>query len=155
MTPAAVGVRIEPPTPSDLPALLSLIQAHARRQDLPDDILSVEKLAEALFSRRPAIDALLATAADGAPVGYALFHPCWDAPFAARGVTMTELYVSPSHRRAGCGRALLAAVADAGRAGGAAFLCWSAMPENPDGLAFYRAVGARNRPVLSHMLPLK
>ena len=147
----ADGWAIRPPAPGDAPQLLELMLAHARRQDMPDDILTLEKLTAALFSQPPLISCLLAQ--DGGDlIGYALHHPCWDAPFAARGVTMTELYVSPRHRRRGVGRGLIQHLEKSAKDSGGTFMHWAVAPENTDALEFYGAIGAKRRLILSHVL---
>jgi len=51
--------------------------------------------------------------------------------------------VRPSHRRAGVGRALLAAVAARARERGGERLEWAALDWNELALGFYRGLGAR------------
>ena len=82
------------------------------------------------------------------PVGYALFYPAYDTDHAARGF-LQDLYVVPKARGRGAGRALMAAVARACAADGGCYVFWNAQPRNRAGLAFYRALGAREEPVVT------
>jgi ribosomal protein S18 acetylase RimI-like enzyme len=86
---------------------------------------------------------------DGQPVGYALFYRAYDTDHAARGLYLQDLYVMPEARRQRAGRALMAAVARACQADGGCYVFWNAQPANRAGLAFYRAIGAREEPVLT------
>jgi ribosomal protein S18 acetylase RimI-like enzyme len=85
----------------------------------------------------------------GQPVGYALFYPAFDTDHAARGFYLQDLYVVSEARRQGAGRALMAAVARACVADGGCYVFWNALPKNRAGLAFYRAIGAREEPVVT------
>jgi ribosomal protein S18 acetylase RimI-like enzyme len=62
---------------------------------------------------------------------------------------MQDLYVVPAARRQGVGQALMAAVARACTADGGCYVFWNALPENRAGLAFYRAIGAREENLLT------
>jgi GNAT superfamily N-acetyltransferase len=55
---------------------------------------------------------------------------------------LKELYVRPSHRRQGTGRALMAWVARHALEHGCARIDWHVAASNRPGLAFYRALGA-------------
>lgn len=85
----------------------------------------------------------------GDALGYALFFPSYDTDHAARGFYLQDLYVRKEARRQGVGRALMAALAHACRADGGAYIFWNAHAENAAGLAFYRAIGARDERILT------
>ena len=84
--------------------------------------------------------------------GYVTLHVTYETEFAARGCYLGDLYVRPEARRAGIGRALLAAAARLARAEGGTFLWWTARPENSAGHAFYRALGAEGEPLRAFAL---
>jgi ribosomal protein S18 acetylase RimI-like enzyme len=87
------------------------------------------------------------------PQGYATLHPSFETEFAARGAYMGDLYVAPTARRQGAGRALVAAAARHAReAWGGEFLWWTALPKNAGGLAFYAALGAKGEAVRAFAL---
>ena len=58
-------------------------------------------------------------------VGYLLYHLGYDADLAARNLHVIDLYVQPTTRRQGAGRALMRRAADTCRAGGGAYLFWA------------------------------
>jgi GNAT superfamily N-acetyltransferase len=129
--------------PDDVPLLLVLFRELAEYEHLQDQLqASEEQLERALFSERPAAEALVAErGAD--PVGYALFYPTFSTFLAIQGVWLEDLFVRPGHRKSGAGRALLAAVAARARERGAERLEWSALDWNELALGFYRGLGAQ------------
>jgi GNAT superfamily N-acetyltransferase len=129
--------------PEDVPLLLALFRELAEYERLQDQLQATEELLErALFSERPAAEALVAErGAD--PVGYALFYPTFSTFLAIQGVWLEDLFVRPAHRKSGAGRALLAAVAARARERGAERLEWSALDWNELALGFYRGLGAQ------------
>jgi L-amino acid N-acyltransferase YncA len=81
-----------------------------------------------------------------------MFHASYDAPHAARGLYLQDLYVDAAERRHGVGRALMAAVAREARAAGCAFFWWTAKQWNTEALRFYRDLGAISETVVAHAL---
>src|SRR5690606_41922085 len=78
-----------------------------------------------------------------------LCYPGYDTDPAGRGLCRRDSDVAPEAGRRGVGRALMAAVARACQAEGGCYLFWNAQPRNRAGRAFYRAIGAREEPVLT------
>ena len=77
------------------------------------------------------------------PVGYAIYFSTFSTFLAIQGIWLEDLYVRPQHRRAGAGKALLAAVAAKLRECGGERLEWAALDWNELALGFYRGLGAR------------
>jgi GNAT superfamily N-acetyltransferase len=129
--------------PDDVPLLLALFRELAEYERLQDQLQATdEALERALFSERPAAQALLAERGADA-VGYALFYPTFSTFLAIQGVWLEDLFVRPAHRNSGAGRALLAAVAARTRERGGERLEWSALDWNELALGFYRGLGAQ------------
>jgi GNAT superfamily N-acetyltransferase len=134
---------IRPATPPDVPRLIELFAELAAYEQLSDKLQASERpLHEALFGARPAAEALIAEC-DSQAVGYALFFPTFSSFLTNRGVWLEDLFVLPSHRGAGVGRALLSAVAARVHHSGGGRLEWSALDWNALALGFYRGIGAR------------
>ncbi len=136
------GVVVRAARAEDVPRLLELFAALAEYEQLTDELRADEpSLREALFGERPAASALIAERA-GAAAGYALFFATFSSFRVSRGIWLEDLFVLPEHRKAGVGRALLAAVAARvpGRDGR---LEWAALDWNELALGFYRGLGAR------------
>jgi GNAT superfamily N-acetyltransferase len=138
---ASVSVRAA--SPADLGLLLEMIGELAAYEQMTEVVQSTEELLHrALFGERPAAEALLAEH-DGEPAGYALFFPTFSTFLAIQGIWLEDVYVRPAHRRAGTGRALIAAVAQRLLERGGERLEWSALDWNELALGFYRRLGAK------------
>jgi GNAT superfamily N-acetyltransferase len=127
---------------SDVPLLLELFAELAEYEQLTGELRATEEqLGDALFGPRPLAAALIAEQ-DSQAVGYAVFFPTFSSFLASTGVWLEDLYVRPSHRRGGAGRALLAAVAARTREAGGERLEWAALDWNELALGFYSHLGA-------------
>jgi GNAT superfamily N-acetyltransferase len=147
---------------SDVQALLEMFAELAEFEELTHELRATEKqLSEALFGPHPAAEALIAdrSRASVSPIGprfdqrashqaigYALYFPTFSSFLATTGIWLEDLFVRPAHRRAGVGRALLAAVAARLRERGGARLEWAALDWNEPALSFYSVLGARTMP---------
>jgi GNAT superfamily N-acetyltransferase len=127
----------------DVPLLLELFRELAEYERLEHELRATEtQLREALFGERPAAEALIAERGSQT-AGYALSFPTFSSFLATRGVWLEDLFVRPAHRRAGVGKALLAAVAARAYGQGGERLEWAALDWNKLALGFYRGVGAQ------------
>jgi GNAT superfamily N-acetyltransferase len=138
----------EPPVvraagPDDVGVLLALFGELAEYEHLEHEMHATEEqLSEALFGERPAAESLIAQR--GSEVaGYALFFPTFSSFLATEGIWLEDLFVRPTHRGAGVGKALLAAVAALVRERGGGRLEWAALDWNELALGFYRRIGAQ------------
>jgi GNAT superfamily N-acetyltransferase len=75
-------------------------------------------------------------------VGYALVCRGCEAHTGQRRLWLADLFVRPSVRRSGVGRALMGAVAGHALASGCAFICWELWSRNDAGAAFYHSLAA-------------
>jgi GNAT superfamily N-acetyltransferase len=136
-------VEIRRAQPADVAVLLEMVRELAEYERLADQVQASEDLLhEALFGERPAAEAMIASS-DGETIGYALYFFTFSSFLAIQGIWLEDIYVRPSHRKAGAGRALLAAVAARLRARGGRRLEWAALDWNELALGFYRGLGAR------------
>jgi GNAT superfamily N-acetyltransferase len=136
------GVRVRDATPADVPLLLAMFAELAEYEHL-EHIMRADQqlLSEALFGERPAAEALIAES-DHEAAGYAVYYPTFSSFLAIQGIWLEDLFVRPAHRKAGVGRALLAAVAARLHERGGERLEWSALDWNELALGFYRGLGA-------------
>jgi GNAT superfamily N-acetyltransferase len=127
---------------TDVTTLLELFGELAEYEHLEHELKATEEqLREALFGERPAAEALIAER-DGQALGYALFFPTFSSFLASTGVWLEDLFVRPSSRGEGVGKALLEAVAALMRERGGERLEWAALDWNELALGFYRRIGA-------------
>jgi GNAT superfamily N-acetyltransferase len=142
-SPAVGSVVVRGAAPQDVPTLLAMFRELAEYEHLEHELRATdERLHEGLFGEHPAARALIAEI-DAQAVGYALFFPTFSTFLAAPGVWLEDLFVRPSRRGAGAGRALLAAVAAHVREIGGERLEWTALDWNEPALGFYRHIGAQ------------
>ena len=130
-----------------MPALLELFAELAEYEHLTHELCATEQgLEAALFGDSPVAEALIAerdAVSDGSEIlGYALFFPTFSSFLTSTGVWLEDLFVRPSHRGGGVGRALLSAVAGRVRERGGERLEWAALDWNELALGFYRRIGA-------------
>jgi GNAT superfamily N-acetyltransferase len=133
---------IRPATPEDVKTVCRLIRALAEYERLTHALqLNEGRLREHLFGPRPVAEVLLAEEA-GTVVGYALFFPTYSTFRCRPALYLEDLFVEPTHRGKGHGKALLAAVARAAVERGCTRLEWTVLDWNEPAIRFYRALGA-------------
>jgi GNAT superfamily N-acetyltransferase len=136
------GFFLRPATPADVPAILALIRGLAEYERLAHEVETDEaRLADTLFSARPAAEVVIAEA-DGAAVGFALFFHSYSTFLARPGLYLEDLFVVPAHRGRGIGRALMVHLAKLALARGCGRFEWSVLDWNAPAIGFYRSLGA-------------
>ncbi|OSZ56265.1 GNAT family N-acetyltransferase [Streptomyces pharetrae CZA14] len=131
-------------TPADIPVIHSLIRELAAYERAPEEARATEvQLHEALFGERPAAYAHIAEDdSSGEPVGFALWFLNFSTWRGTHGVYLEDLFVRPSARGAGHGKALLAELARLCVERGYQRLEWSVLDWNEPAIGFYRSLGA-------------
>jgi GNAT superfamily N-acetyltransferase len=133
---------VRPAKPADVPAMLALIRELAAYEREPDAVsMTQEQLSDALFRRHPHLFGHVAES-DGSVVGLALWFLNFTTWEGTHGVYVEDLYVVPSMRGQGAGRALLRELADVCLHHGYARLELSVLDWNLPAIGFYRSLGA-------------
>ena len=133
---------IRPAAPEDVPAILGLIRELAMYEREPEAVVATEDgLRSALFVAAPAAFCHVAEA-DGAVVGFALWFLNFSTWQGRHGLYMEDLYVRPSHRGTGLGKALLLMLVEIARERGYGRVEWVVLDWNEPAHAFYRSLGA-------------
>jgi GNAT superfamily N-acetyltransferase len=139
---AASPFAVRAAVPADVPAIHAMIAALAEFEKLAHlCVASQADLAEALFGPHPAAEVLLALE-NAQPVGFALFFHSYSTFLGRRGLWLEDLFVLPSHRRRGCARALLRALAAIAVTRRCGRFEWAVLDWNAPAIDFYRALGA-------------
>ena len=134
-------------TPDDAPLLRSLILALADYEKLRDE--AEAGCSEAALrahlqpDAEPSLGALIAETDDGEAVGFALFFPIYSTFHTNWGLHLEDLFVSPEHRGAGHGLALMQAVAAEAVRRGCVRMEWAVLDWNEPAIGFYERLGAR------------
>lgn len=135
-------MQIRTATEADIPAILALIHALAVYEREPNAVrIGAAELLRYGFGPQPHFECLIAEE-DGVPAGFALFFPIfstWRGP----SIHLEDLFVEPSHRGRGIGKALLARVAAIAVERNCARLQWDVLDWNAPAIAFYQRCGAR------------
>lgn len=135
-------MRIRSATPRDADTILRFIRELAAYEREPDAVeASAEVIAAQLAEEAPPFECLIAEL-DGEPVGFALFFHTYSTWRARRGIHLEDLWVTPSARQRGVGRALLARLAAVAVERGCARLEWAVLDWNELAMSFYRGLGA-------------
>ena len=133
---------IRPIQPPDVATAVVLVHELAEFEREPQSChLTEPQLAAALFGEAPALFGLVAED-DGEVVGIALWFLNFSTWRGVHGIYLEDLYVRPSARRGGHGRALLRELARIAEERAYDRLDWSVLDWNIQAHAFYASLGA-------------
>lgn len=133
---------VRPAVPADLPLLLGFITELAEYEREPDAVKAdADALGRALFADRPHVFAHVVEI-DGEVVGMSIWFLNFSTWEGTHGVYLEDLYVRPTARGKGAGRALLRALAGVCIDNGYARLELSVLDWNLPAIGFYRTLGA-------------
>lgn len=134
-------VEIRPAVAADVPTILQLIRGLAEYERAAGEVAIGEaELLRDGFGDRPVYECLIAES-DGEPVGLALYFPIystWKGP----SIHLEDLFVLPSARGLGIGKALLKQVAAIAHERECARLQWDVLDWNQPAIDFYQSLGA-------------
>ncbi len=135
-------LNIRPATPQDVPQILAYIRELALYEREPDAVLATEAdLLRDGFGASPRFQCVIA-AADGQPAGFALYFTSYSTWLGHHGIRLEDLYVTPSKRGQGIGKALLAHLARIAVEQGCPRLEWDVLTWNQSAIDVYEAIGA-------------
>jgi len=136
-----VGIRFG--EPRDVALITQLIRELARYEKLEHEVAATEeKVAKALFGKRPYAETLIAEV-NGEPAGFALFFHNFSTFLAQPGIYLEDLFVKPEQRSHGVGRALLERLAQIAVQRDCGRLEWAVLDWNEDAIRFYQRLGAK------------
>jgi len=129
-------------TEADVPIILSLIRELADYEREPDAVVTNEAgLREVLFGPKPSAEVLLAFEGKE-PVGFAVYFYNFSTWLGRPGLYLEDLFVRPSDRGKGYGRALLERLARIAQARGCGRMEWAVLDWNDPAIQFYKKLGA-------------
>lgn len=145
------SLHLRPATADDVPLIHQLIRELADYEHMLEEFSATEaELRATLFNERPAAECTLAYAGAD-PAGFALFFANYSTFRARPGLYLEDLFVRPTFRRRGIGRALFRHVAQLACQRDYARLEWMAVDTDTRAQEFYASQGARrlaNRGIL-------
>jgi GNAT superfamily N-acetyltransferase len=130
-------------TLDDVSTLHALVCELAEFEKLRHAVTATESdLRHALVGEHPCAEAILAHLA-GEPVGFALYFQNYSTFVGKPGLYLEDLYVRPSARGSGVGRALFIEVARRAAQRRCGRMEWAALDWNERAIRFYQGLGAR------------
>jgi len=130
-------------TIDDVPVIVSLVHELATYEREPESVTATEDdYREALFAADPKAWCLLAEDAAGEVVGFAVYFVNFSTWVGHYGLWLEDLFVRPTARGEGHGRALLAALARIAVDRGYRRIDWWVLDWNETAHRFYRGIGA-------------
>ena len=128
---------------ADVALVLRLIRGLAAYERLADEAVVTEAdVRRSLFGEQPQAEVLIAEI-DGDPAGFALFFHNYSTFLGRRGLYLEDLFVLPSHRGRGIGRALMARLARLATERACGRFEWWVLDWNQSAIRFYESLGAR------------
>jgi GNAT superfamily N-acetyltransferase len=129
-------------TEADVPVILSLIQELAEYERAPNAVVTNEAgLREVLFGPTPSAEVLLALV-NGEAAGFAVYFFNFSTWLGRPGLYLEDLFVRPSVRGKGYGRALLERLARIAQERGCGRMEWAVLDWNDPAIQFYKKLGA-------------
>jgi GNAT superfamily N-acetyltransferase len=135
-------LNIRPAVPDDVAAILGFIRDLATYEREPHAVVAAE--ADLLRDGwgQPARFTALIAEYDGSAAGFALYFTTYSTWRGHHGIRLEDLYVTPSLRGHGIGKALLARLARIAVEEGCPRLEWDVLNWNEPAIGFYERVGA-------------
>ena len=135
------GFRIRKAGREDIPVVLELIKELAEYEKMSDDVVATPKLLEEWIFDKEKAHVLLGEA-EGEIVGMALYFYNFSTFLGRAGIYLEDLYVKPSMRGSGMGKALLTRLARIAVEEGCGRMEWSCLNWNTPSIGFYKSLGA-------------
>ncbi len=138
--------RIAPARPQDASIVLDLVKQLAEYEKLSHLVVATaEDVQRELFGPRAVVECVLAWEGEGdaaQPVGFALYFHNFSTFLSRRGLYLEDLFVVPTARGKGYGKALITHVARVAVQRECGRFEWSVLDWNQSAIEFYQALGA-------------
>jgi len=135
---------VRPVKPGDVAEVVTMVHELAAYERSADACaLTTEELSAALLGPAAALHGHVVAEPDGSLSAFALWFLNFSTWRGVHGIYLEDLYVRPSARGRGLGRALLAELAATCVARGYARLEWWVLDWNTPAIEFYRSLGAQ------------
>ncbi len=137
------NLTIEFATDQDIALILTFIKELAEYERLPHEVVATEEiLRETLFGKRAYAEVIIARY-ENKPVGFALFFHSFSTFLGRPGIYLEDLYVQPTMRGKGIGKALLVYLAQLAKERKCGRLEWAVLNWNESAINFYKSLSAK------------
>ena len=126
---------------SDVALILEFICALAEYEGMREEVTADETLLKEWLFETKAAEVLFVSEGEET-VGFALYFYNFSTFLGKAGIYLEDLYVKPSHRGRGYGKALLCELASLAKRQGCGRLEWWCLDWNQPSIDFYQAMGA-------------
>lgn len=126
---------------TDIALILAFINALAEYEGMRGEVSADEALLKEWLFDKKAAEVLFVSEGEET-VGFALYFYNFSTFLGKAGIYLEDLYVKPSHRGNGYGKALLCELAALAKRQGCGRLEWWCLDWNHPSIAFYKAMGA-------------
>jgi len=135
-------ISIRPATAEDAILILKFITDLAIYEKAEHEVKTTEsEIRESLFASNSTTKAIICHINDE-PVGYAVYFFNYSTWLGKHGLYLEDLYISPEHRGAGAGKALLKHLAKIAVSRNCGRFEWSVLDWNEPAIQFYKSLGA-------------
>ena len=143
MSKPSPNLNIRQATPQDCPLVLGLIKELAAYEKMSAQVVACEKdIAVALFGETKYAECQIAEWS-GVPVGFALYFFTFSTFVGKPALYLEDLYIQPSMRGQGIGKALLRELAKIALQRDCKRMDWAVLDWNQPAIEFYQSIGAR------------
>lgn len=150
-------LNIRPATVADAAVIAALVRELADYEKLLHEARATAADFERELTADPPVIHVLIAEWRGEPVGFALYFFNFSTFVGRPGLYLEDLYVRPSVRGQGVGRALLVALAAVAHERGCGRMEWAVLDWNEPALRFYQSLGARqmNEWIIHRLTPVE
>ena len=129
-------------TKEDIPLILRLIRELAEYEGLLSEVVATEAILEEWIFQKNKAEVIFGLDSAGEEIGFALFFHNFSTFLGRAGFYLEDLYVLPTQRGKGYGKAILQKLAQIAVERGCGRLEWWCLDSNTPSIGFYRALGA-------------
>jgi GNAT superfamily N-acetyltransferase len=127
----------------DSNTILKFVKELAAYEKAEHEVLATEQMIEdSIFSEHSSTKAIICEK-DGNPIGFAVYFFNYSTWLGKHGLYLEDLFVSPSERGSGAGKALLKHLAGIAIANDCGRFEWNVLDWNKPAIAFYESLGAK------------
>jgi GNAT superfamily N-acetyltransferase len=127
----------------DSNTILKFVKELAAYEKAEHEVLASEQMIEdSIFSEHSSTKAIICEK-DGNPIGFAVYFFNYSTWLGKHGLYLEDLFVSPSERGSGAGKALLKHLAGIAVANDCGRFEWNVLDWNKPAIDFYESLGAK------------
>ncbi|WP_219701741.1 GNAT family N-acetyltransferase [Marinomonas lutimaris] len=127
----------------DSNTILKFVKELAAYEKAEHEVLATEQMIEdSIFSEHSSTKAIICEK-DGNPIGFAVYFFNYSTWLGKHGLYLEDLFVSPSERGSGAGKALLKHLAGIAVANDCGRFEWNVLDWNKPAIDFYESLGAK------------